>query len=113
MAVDIQGTFQGILAFQHLQTSDKCCKIALAVLLDRLRHHVQYVVRDRRPEFQVVMRLDALLGDCLGDALAVATFELAGEEVSEPSFKKRDNIPRMENSPTRQPGAQKPQSGPF
>lgn len=35
------------------------------VLLDTFRHHVDYVVHNRRAELQVEVRLDALLGDSL------------------------------------------------
>lgn len=54
------------------------------VLLDRLGHHVKDIVHDSGAEFEIEMRLDALLGDCLGDTLAVATFELSGKQISQP-----------------------------
>jgi hypothetical protein len=42
------------------------------VLLHALRHHVQDVVHDGRAQLEVVVRLDALLGHRLGNALLVA-----------------------------------------
>ena len=61
------------------------------VLLDRLGHHVEDVVHDRRTELQVEVRLDALLGDRFGNSFAIAPLELAGEKVSEPKNKRISN----------------------
>ena len=60
------------------------------VLFGRFWHHVQDIVHGRRTKLQVVVRLDTLLSDRLGNIFAVTTFELAGEEISEPPLKKRD-----------------------
>lgn len=39
---------------------------------------------DCRTQLQVVVRLDTLFGDILGDTFTVSTFELTGAKVSEP-----------------------------
>jgi len=54
------------------------------VLLDRLGHHVKNIVHDSSAQFEVVVRLDTLLRNRLGDALAVSPFELTSEQVSKP-----------------------------
>lgn len=54
------------------------------VLLDRFRHHIEDIVHDGGTEFEIEVRLHTLLGDGLGNALAVPAFELTGEEVTEP-----------------------------
>ena len=83
------------------------------VLLDGLRHHVKNIVHYCCPEFQVEVGLDTLLRNRLRDSLAIAAFELAGEEVTEPknkalgipqvlrsvsppSFKERNDAPHEE-----------------
>jgi hypothetical protein len=62
-------------------------------------------VHDSRTEFQVVVRLDTLLGDRLGNTFAVTTFKLTGEEISEPPLKERDDAAHEEqpHSPTGSP----------
>jgi hypothetical protein len=57
------------------------------VLLDRLGHHVQDIVHHRSTQFQVIVRLNALLRDGLRDTLAVTALKLTGEEVTEPRIK--------------------------
>jgi len=55
---------------------------AALVCLDALGHHVEDVVHDRGAQFEVVVRLDALLGHRLGGALGRAALELAREQVA-------------------------------
>ena len=55
------------------------------VLLDTLGHHVQNIVHDCSPQFQIELRLYTLLRDGLGNSFRVATFELTSEEISEPT----------------------------
>ena len=50
----------------------------------------------RRPQLQVKVRLDPLLGHRLGDALAVATLELAREQVAKPALEQRDDAAQEE-----------------
>ena len=66
------------------------------VLFDSLWHHVQNVVHHRSSQLQVEMTLHSLLGDRLGHAFRVSTFELSREEVSEPALKERDHAPQEE-----------------
>ena len=54
------------------------------VLLDLLRHHVKDVVHDSCAEFEIIVRLNALLRDRLRDALAVTTLELPGKKITKP-----------------------------
>ena len=53
-------------------------------LLDGLGHHAQDVVDHRGTQLRVVVRFDTLLRDGLGDTLAVSTFELMCEKITEP-----------------------------
>lgn len=59
------------------------------VLLDALGHHVEDVVHDRSAQFEIKVRLDALLRHRLGHALRVATLELARQQVAQPAFQQR------------------------
>lgn len=61
------------------------------VLLDALRHHVQDVVHDGGAQLQVEVRLHALLGHRLGDALGLAPLELASQQVAQPALQERDD----------------------
>lgn len=97
-------------------------------------------MHDGRAELEVKVRLDALLGHRLCDALCVAALELAREQVVEPALEQGDDAcraggrgregqssvgacdaakeakgdgPRMKKSQTRQPGCQKPTPGPL
>ena len=71
------------------------------VLFDTFRHHIHEIRHDRSPQFKVEMRFHTLLGDGLGNALAMTTLELAREQVSEPSLKEGDDTTHEEqpNSP--------------
>ena len=53
------------------------------------------------------MGLDTLLGDSLGDALRIASLELASEEITKPAFKKWHNTTHEEqpDAPTGSPEA--------
>mmetsp|Transcript_6179 Transcript_6179/g.20144 ORF Transcript_6179/g.20144 Transcript_6179/m.20144 type:complete len:665 (-) Transcript_6179:1552-3546(-) len=75
--------------------------------LDALGHHVEDVVHDGGAEFEVEVRLDALLRDGLGDALGVAALELAGEQVAEPPLEEGHDAPEEEepDAPPRRPEA--------
>lgn len=77
------------------------------VLLDALGHHVEDVVHDGGAELEVEVRLDALLGDRLGDALGVPALELTGEQVAEPALEQRDDAAQEEepDAPARRPEA--------
>ena len=77
------------------------------VLLDALGHHVEDVVHDGGAELEVEVRLDALLGDRLGDALGVPALELTGEQVAEPALEQRDDAAQEEepDTPARRPEA--------
>ena len=82
------------------------------ISLYALGHHVVYVHDHCRPELQVVLRLDPLLGHGLCDALRVASFELASKEVAEPPLEKGDHASEEEepDPPARSPEAD---TGPF
>lgn len=62
-------------------------------------------MHDRGTKFQVEVRLYPLLGNSLGYTLTVPTLELSSQQVTQPSFKQRDNTPHKEqpNSPSRRP----------
>eukprot|EP00965_Chrysotila_dentata_P150735 4980259-Pleurochrysis_carterae.AAC.1 len=62
---------------------------AALVGLDALRHHVEDVVHHGGAQLKVVVRLDALLGHRLGDALGRAPLELAREQVAQPALEQR------------------------
>ncbi len=66
----------------------------------------------RRPELQIEVRLDALLGDGLGDALGVAPLELAGEQVPEPALQQRGDAAH-EEEPDPPPRGPEPAAGTF
>ena len=59
------------------------------VLLDALRHHVNDIVHHGGAQLQIKVGLDALLGDGLGDALAVAALKLSAEQVAQPALQQR------------------------
>ena len=75
------------------------------VLLDALWHHVQNIVHNRCAQLEVEVAFNALLGYSLGDSFAVATFELAGKEIAQPTLEKRNNTAKEEqpDSPARSP----------
>mmetsp|Transcript_19442 Transcript_19442/g.63358 ORF Transcript_19442/g.63358 Transcript_19442/m.63358 type:complete len:470 (-) Transcript_19442:1597-3006(-) len=80
---------------------------ARLVRLDALGHHVQDVVHHRRAQLEVVVRLDALLGHRLGDALGGAALELPGEQVAKPALEQRHNAAQEEepHAPAGRPNA--------
>jgi hypothetical protein len=45
-------------------------------------------MHDSSSKLEVVMRLDTLFGDSLGDALRITSLELPREEITKPTFKK-------------------------
>lgn len=53
------------------------------------------------------MRLDALLGDGLGNTLAMAAFELTGKKVAQPALNKRHDTTqeKQPHAPARAPKA--------
>ena len=67
--------------------------------LDRFRHRVKNVVHSWSSRLEVVMRLDTLLGDDLGDTLRIMS--LARRLPSQHS--RSGTIPHMKKSQTRQP----------
>lgn len=75
------------------------------LLLRGERHSLQDIVHDGGTKFQVEMRLHPLLGNSLGYTLTVPTLELPSQQVTQPSFKQRDNTPHEEqpDSPSRRP----------
>lgn len=56
------------------------------VSFDPIWHHVIDVHDDCGAELQVVLRLDALLGDGLSCPLRVTPFKLSGQQISKPTF---------------------------
>ena len=80
------------------------------VLLDALWHHVQDVVHHCSSQLQVKVTLHSLLRHCLGHTLRVPTFELSGEEVSEPALQEWDHTPQEEEP---HPPARGPHPNPW
>ena len=80
---------------------------AALVRLDALGHHVEDVVHHRRAQLEVVVRLDALLGHRLGDALGRAALELARQQVAQPALEERHHAAQEEepHAPARRPEA--------
>mmetsp|Transcript_3491 Transcript_3491/g.11579 ORF Transcript_3491/g.11579 Transcript_3491/m.11579 type:complete len:907 (-) Transcript_3491:778-3498(-) len=80
---------------------------ARLVGLDALGHHVQDVVHHGGAQLEVVVRLDALLGDRLGDPLGRAALELACEQVAEPPLEQRHHAAQEEepHAPAGRPDA--------
>jgi hypothetical protein len=64
-------------------------------------------MHDSSSKLEVVMRLDTLLGDGLGDALRITSLELAREKNTKPVFKKWYNATHKEepDAPTGSPEA--------
>ena len=62
-------------------------------------------MHDSSSKLEVVMRLDTLLGDGLGEALRIVSIELAREKITKPAFKKWYNATHKEepDAPTRSP----------
>ena len=54
------------------------------VLLDRFRHHVKNIVHNSGTKLQVVVRLNTLLRNSLGNTLAISALKLTGEKVTKP-----------------------------
>jgi hypothetical protein len=77
------------------------------ILADTFWHHVQNVMHNRKPQLQVEVRFHSLLGDGFGDAFAVAAFELAGKQISEPALQQGDYTAKKKdpNPPSRRPEA--------
>eukprot|EP00123_Amoebidium_parasiticum_P018100 comp24100_c1_seq1/m.43517 comp24100_c1_seq1/g.43517 ORF comp24100_c1_seq1/g.43517 comp24100_c1_seq1/m.43517 type:complete len:308 (+) comp24100_c1_seq1:5498-6421(+) len=75
------------------------------ILLDTLGHHVHDVVHHRRTQLQVKVRLHTLLGDRLGNALAVSPLKLTGQKVPQPALQEGDDAAQEEDpyTPTRRP----------
>lgn len=106
-------TFHGMLAFQHLQASLRCCRIVLALfclipsgIISRIS--CMTAARNSRSKWLSTRCLVTVLAtplewrpsNCLARRL--------------PSHRSSSGtIPRRKNSQTRQPGAQKPQPGPL
>ncbi len=57
---------------------------AVLVRLYPLGHHIHNVVEDGCAQLQIVVALDALLGDALGDALCMAALKVARQQVAQP-----------------------------
>jgi hypothetical protein len=53
-------------------------------------------MEDERSQFQVIVRLDTLLGDGQSDTLAVSTLELTSEQVTEPALEQGDDTAQEE-----------------
>ena len=82
------------------------------VLLNTLGHHVEYVVHDGSAQLQIVMRLDALLGDRFGDAFRVTSLELTREQIAKPTLEQwRDAT--QEEQPDAPAGRPKSTAGSF
>lgn len=64
--------------------------------LDPLGHHIDDIVHDRRAQFEIVMGLNALLRNRLGNTLRVSSLEMSREQVSEPSLEQRHNTTHEE-----------------
>ncbi|SRR6266436_376514 len=64
-------------------------------------------MHDSSSKLEIVMGLDTLLGDGLGDALRITSLELAREKITKPTFKKWHNTTHEEepDAPTRSPEA--------
>lgn len=64
-------------------------------------------MHDSSSKLEVIMGLDTLLSDGLGDALRITALELAREKITEPTFKKWDNTTHEEepDAPTGSPKA--------
>ena len=64
-------------------------------------------MHDSSTKLEVVMGLDTLFGDGLGDALRITSLELAREEISKPAFKKWHDTTHEEqpDAPTGSPEA--------
>lgn len=54
------------------------------VLFDRLWHHVQDIVHNRRSQFQIVMRFYSLFSHCLRNTLAIPSLELSSKQITKP-----------------------------
>mmetsp|Transcript_3880 Transcript_3880/g.8478 ORF Transcript_3880/g.8478 Transcript_3880/m.8478 type:complete len:333 (+) Transcript_3880:5507-6505(+) len=80
--------------------------------LDPLRHHVEDIVHHRRAKLEVVVRLDTLLGHCLGDPFRRAALELAGEQVAQPALKQRYHA-AQEEEPHAPAGRPEAAAGPL
>src|ERR1700683_1825151 len=107
------GTFHGILLFQHLHASDKCCKTVLTLfcLIPSGIISIKSAITEARSSrskcdstrcFVTVFATPLLCrpSNCLDNR-----FPSHGS--------KKGMIPRMKNSQTLQAGAQKPQPGPL
>lgn len=106
-------TFHGILAFQHLHASLRCCRIVLALfclipsgIMSRIscmtaaRNSKSKWLSTRCLVTVLATPLECLPSNCLARRL--------------PShLSSNGTIPRKKNSHTRHPGAQKPQPGPL
>ena len=79
------------------------------VLLDGFRHHIENVVHDSRTQFQIVVRLNALLCHRVRNVLAVTSLELASKQIVESVFKERDDTAHEEerDSPCGSSGSSK------
>ncbi|RUP50906.1 hypothetical protein BC936DRAFT_137166 [Jimgerdemannia flammicorona] len=73
------------------------------VRLNPLGHHIDDIVHDGGAELEVIVGLDALLGDGLCDTFGVTTLEMTGEQVAEPALQERHNTAH-EEEPYAPPG---------
>jgi hypothetical protein len=67
---------------------------------DALGHHVEDVVHYRGAQFEIVVAFHSLFGDSLSNALGVASFELTGKKIAQPTFKKGHNASQEEEPHT-------------
>lgn len=106
-------TFQGILAFQQRQASDKCCRIVLALFClipSGIISTISCITEARNSR----SKCDSTR--CFVTVLATP-LECRPSNCRDNRFpshlSRRGVIPLMKKSQTRHPGAQKPQPGPL
>ncbi|OMH82499.1 hypothetical protein AX774_g4026 [Zancudomyces culisetae] len=113
IACGIPGTFHGILAFQHLQASDKCCKIVL-LLFARIPSGIISKISCITAALNSKSKCDSTR--CFVTVLAIP-FECLPSNCRANKFPNhRSNngtIPRKKNIHTLHVGAQNPHPGPF
>lgn len=77
------------------------------IRFNTFRHHIIDIHDHTSSQLQVILRLNSLLGDCLGDAFTVTTFKLSGKEIAEPSLQQR-HYPPYEEEPYAPPRCPEP-----
>ena len=107
------GTFHGMFAFQHRQASLRCCKMVLA-LFCLIPSGIMSMISCITLALNSRSKWDSTL--CLVTVLATPLLCLPSNCLDRrlPSQRSKSGVtPRMKNSQTLQPGAQKPQPGPL